>query len=65
MDMGNGDPEVPELPIVQGYSCATLFLGDINSETWSFMFGVGHGVNTPPRKKLHVKKQEAVPTGRR
>jgi hypothetical protein len=38
---GNGNPEVPELPSVQGYSWATLSPGDINTEAWSSRLGVG------------------------
>jgi hypothetical protein len=44
---GNGDPEVPELPSVQGYSWATLPPGDINSETWSSRLGAGRGAKQP------------------
>jgi hypothetical protein len=38
---GNGDPEVPELPSVQGYTWAFLSPGDINTEVWSSRLGVG------------------------
>jgi hypothetical protein len=38
---GNGDPEVPELPSVQGYSWATLYPGGVNTETCSSRLGVG------------------------
>jgi hypothetical protein len=37
----NGDPEVPELPSVRGYSWATVSPGDINTEVWSSRLGVG------------------------
>jgi hypothetical protein len=57
---GNGDPEVPELPNVQGYSWATLSLGDVNSETWLSRLGVGRGANNPTPEKLNVKKPEAM-----
>jgi hypothetical protein len=60
--MRNGDPEVPKLPSVQGYSWATLSPGDINSETWSSRLGVG--LTTPLWKKLYVKKPEAMPAGK-
>jgi hypothetical protein len=53
--MGNGDPEVPKLPSVQGISWAALSLGNINSETWSSRLG----------KKLNAKKPEAMPARHR
>jgi hypothetical protein len=45
--MGNGTPEVPELPSARGYSCATLSPGVINTKTWPSRFGVGRGANKP------------------
>jgi hypothetical protein len=61
---GNGDPEVPELPSVQGYSWTTLPPEDISSETWSFRLGVGRRANNPPPlKKLNVKKPDAMRAG--
>jgi hypothetical protein len=38
---GNGDPEVPELPSVWGYSRATLSPEDTNTEACSSRLGVG------------------------
>jgi hypothetical protein len=38
---GNGDPEVPELPSVRGYTWAFLSPGDINTEAWFSRLGVG------------------------
>jgi hypothetical protein len=60
MRRGNGDREVPELPSVPGYSWAILSPGDINSETCSSCLG-GWANNPTPRKKLNVKKPEAIP----
>jgi hypothetical protein len=53
---GNGDPEVPELPSVQGYSWATLCPGDINTEAWSSRLGVGHEADNPIRESSKGKK---------
>jgi hypothetical protein len=39
--MGNGTPEVPELPSAQGYNWATRPLRDINSGDWPSRLGVG------------------------
>jgi hypothetical protein len=57
--MRNGDPDVPQLPSVLGYSLATLSPGSINKEAWSSRWGVGHETNLPcknvenfPRKKI-------------
>jgi hypothetical protein len=61
---GNGDPEVSELPSVQGYSWDTLPPGDINSETWSSRLGVGRGANNPTPEK-NIKKPQAMPVGRK
>jgi hypothetical protein len=58
MGTGIGDPEAAELCSAHGYSWATLFAGDINSETWSSRKGVGHGANNPTPEKLDVKKPE-------
>jgi hypothetical protein len=40
---GNGDPEIPELPNVRGFSWATLSPGGggVNTEAWSSRLGVG------------------------
>jgi hypothetical protein len=51
MDTEHGDPEVPELPSVQGYSWDTLSPGDINSEKWSSRLGVRSEANNPTPEK--------------
>jgi hypothetical protein len=43
MGTENGDPEVPELRSVRGYSWANLSPGDVYTETWSSRLGVGRG----------------------
>jgi hypothetical protein len=64
---GNGDPEVPKLPSVQGYSWASLSPGDINWETWSSRLEVGceaNNSNPGGEGGLNIKKPEVMPAGR-
>jgi hypothetical protein len=61
---GNGDPEVPELPSVRGYTWAALSTGAVNSETWSSRLGVGPEDNNPTPKEMLRNQKQCLPDGR-
>jgi hypothetical protein len=52
---GYGDPEVPKLPSVRGYSWATPSLEDINTKAWSSRLGLDMRLTTSPCKKKFVE----------
>jgi hypothetical protein len=52
---GNGDPKVPELPSVRGYSWATLTPGGINTRPGLTGWGLGVRLTTSHFKKIFVK----------
>jgi hypothetical protein len=60
----NGDPEVSELPSVQGYSWATLSPGGIHSDTWSCRLEVGRGANNTIPEKTEYYESRRMPAER-